>query len=279
MAVPSSVWLVTSMPSQQTNSLLSRYTLLSMRTLSFGRLIYLVYLFTIALPILLLITGGSSVLLIIASYARVPASFISQVTKFWSWSCLTLTLCRVEVRGREHLPQRGSACVVVANHQSAYDICALNACIGIPFKWVMKADLRRMPLVGRACEASGFIFVDETRVSSITHTIEDAKRVLSTGNSIFIFPEGSRTETGRMTRFKKGAFVMASELDVPILPVTIDGAFAILPRGCSIPHRHRIVLTIHPPFHMSEQGTPPAHIPASARLAQQMIASALSEEG
>ena len=60
----------------------------------------------------------------------------------------------------------------------------------------MKSELRRLPLVGKACEAAHFIFVDETRVSSIAQTIEDAKKVLATGNSIFIFPEGSRTETG-----------------------------------------------------------------------------------
>ena len=149
----------------------------------------------------------------------------------------------------------------------------------IPFKWVMKSELRRLPLVGKACEAAHFIFVDETRVSSIAQTIEDAKKVLATGNSIFIFPEGSRTETGRLTRFKKGAFVIASELDVPILPVTIDGAFEVLPRGTYLPHPRRVVLTVHPAFHMSEQGTPPAHIPASARLAQQTIASALPAEG
>jgi hypothetical protein len=73
--------------------------------------------------------------------------------------------------------------------------------------------------------------------------------------------------------------VMASELDVPILPVTIDGAFEVLPRGTYLPHPRRVVLTVHPAFHMSEQGTPPAHIPASARLAQQTIASALPAEG
>ena len=183
------------------------------------------------------------------------------------------------MRGRENLPTSDAPCVVVANHQSAYDIFVLNAYIGIPFKWVMKSELRRLPLVGKACEAAHFIFVDETRVSSIAQTIEDAKKVLATGNSIFIFPEGSRTETGRLTRFKKGAFVIASELDVPILPVTIDGAFEVLPRGTYLPHPRRVVLTVHPAFHMSEQGTPPAHIPASARLAQQVIASALPCEG
>ena len=132
-------------------------------------------------------------------------------------------------------------------------------------------------LCRRSQSSEHFIFVDETKVSSIAQTIQDAKKVLATGNSIFIFPEGSRTENGRMTRFKKGAFVIASELDVPILPVTIDGAFSILPRGTYLPHPGRVTLTIHPAFHMSEQAEPPAHIPASARLAQQVIASALPE--
>ena len=178
------------------------------------------------------------------------------------------------------MPSRGERAgeppsVVVANHQGAYDIFALNGYIGIPFKWVLKQELRKLPFVGRACEAAHFIFVDETKPSSIQRTIADAKKVLASGNSIFIFPEGSRTLTGEMTRFKKGAFVIASELDAPILPVTISGAFAVLPRGHYLPHPHKIILTIHPAFHMSEQGTPPAHIPASARLAQQVIASAL----
>ena len=140
---------------------------------------------------------------------------------------------------------------------------------------MLKVQLRRLPFVGKACEAAHYIFVDETKPSSIAKTISDAKRVLATGNSIFIFPEGSRTLTGEITRFKKGAFVIASELDVPILPVTIDGAFAILPRGHILPHPRKIILTIHPAFLMSDQGTPPAHIPASARYAQQVIASAL----
>ena len=181
----------------------------------------------------------------------------------------------MEVRGRENLPTRDAPSVVVANHQGAYDIFALNGYIGIPFKWVLKQELRKIPFVGRACEAAHFIFVDETKPSSIQRTISDAKKVLASGNSIFIFPEGSRTLTGEVTRFKKGAFVIASELDAPILPVTIDGAFAVLPRGHYLPHPHKIILTIHPAFHMSDQGTPPAHIPASARLAQQVIASAL----
>lgn len=239
------------------------------------RALYLLYFICIGGPLFLTATLLCSLVTIISSYLGAPASFISAATGIWSRVCLFVSLCRVEVRGREHLPSHDAPCVVVANHQGAYDIFALNGYIGIPFKWVLKIQLRRLPFVGKACEAAHYIFVDETKPSSIAKTISDAKRVLATGNSIFIFPEGSRTLTGEITRFKKGAFVIASELDVPILPVTIDGAFAILPRGHILPHPRKIILTIHPAFLMSDQGTPPAHIPASARYAQQVIASAL----
>lgn len=245
---------------------------------SFGRIIYLIYFFIIGLPVILVATILCSLVTLAASFLGLPASFISHATGWWSRVFLWFTLCRVEVHGRENLPQSAAPCVVVANHQGAYDIFALNARIGIPFKWVMKQELRNIPLVGKACEAAHYIFVDETRPSSIAQTIADAKRVLATGNSIFIFPEGSRTLTGRMTRFKKGAFVIASELDVPILPVSIDGSYDVLKRGSYLPHPHKIILTIHPAFHMSEQAEPPAHIPASARLAQRLIASVLPNE-
>ena len=151
-----------------------------MKSLSLGRIVYLIYFFLIGGPLFVLATIICCLTIIVASYTGAPASFISRATKLWSWTCLAVSLCRVEVRGRENLPTSDAPCVVVANHQSAYDIFVLNAYIGIPFKWVMKSELRRLPLVGKACEAAHFIFVDETRVSSIAQTIEDAKKVLAT---------------------------------------------------------------------------------------------------
>ena len=232
-----------------------------MKLPSLSRSIYLLYFFLIGGPLFLLATILCCLVVITASYVGLPASFISRTTGLWSKACLAVSLVRVEVRGREHLPKSDAPCVVVANHQSAFDIFVLNGHI-----------------VGKACEAAQFIFVDEKSPSSIVHTIADAKKVLATGNSIFIFPEGSRTLSGKMDRFKKGAFVIASELDAPILPVSIDGAYEVLRRGCYLPHAGKVTLTIHPAFHMSEVAEAPAHIPASARLAQKTIASALKNE-
>ncbi len=146
------------------------------------------------------------------------------------------------------------------------------------FKWVMKEELRKVPFVGWACKAAGFIFVDDKRPSSITQTMLSAKQTLADGHSIFIFPEGSRTLTGKMTRFKKGAFVMASELDVAILPVSIDGAYEVLKRGDWFAYPHKIKLTIHPPMKLSDYGEYPANIAATAREAQKQIASVLPNE-
>ena len=249
-----------------------------MKLPSLSRCIYLLYFFLIGGPLFLLATILCCLVVITASYVGLPASFISRATGLWSKACLAVSLVRVEVRGREHLPKSDAPCVVVANHQSAFDIFVLNGHIGIPFKWVMKQELRDIPLVGKACESAQFIFVDEKSPSSIVHTIADAKKVLATGNSIFIFPEGSRTLSGKMDRFKKGAFVIASELDAPILPVSIDGAYEVLRRGCYLPHAGKVILTIHPAFQMSEVAEAPAHIPASARLAQKTIASVLKSE-
>ncbi len=243
------------------------------------RVLFYPYYFLIGLPLFLLLTILTTLTIMVGCAlgfgdwaGKYPGRIWGKLTLWLHWS-------PIEIIGREHLqahPDR--TYVVVANHQSAFDIFALYGYIYLPFKWVLKEELRRLPFIGWACEAAGFIFVDDTKPSSITQTMQDARETLRRGNSIFIFPEGSRTETGKMIRFKKGAFVMASELDVPLLPISIDGAFDILRRGKLLAKPHRIRLTIHPPITMSELGEYPACIAAAARAAQQTIASVLPRE-
>lgn len=196
------------------------------------------------------------------------------------WGRLSLWLHWSPVRlvGREHLPKGGETYVVIANHQSMFDIFVLYGYVQLPFKWVLKEGLRQMPFIGRACEATKFIFVDDSKASSIAQTMEQGKATLERGHSIFIFPEGSRSGDGEVARFKKGAFVMANELDVPLLPITIDGAYQILPKGKWLPKPHPIKLTIHAPFAVKDCGEYLACIAAATRKAQQTIAQALKDE-
>lgn len=240
------------------------------------RWLYYPYYILIGGPLFLLSTVLTSATIILACYlgygdwaARWPGFVWGRISLFLHWS-------PVRIVGQEHLPQGGKNYVVIANHQSMFDIFVLYGYIHLPFKWVLKEELRRMPFIGKACEAAKFIFVDENKASSIADTMAQGKATLERGHSIFIFPEGSRTDDGRVAKFKKGAFVMADALDVPLLPVTIDGAYYILPKGEWFPKPHPITLTIHPAFSVKDCGAYPASIAAAARQAQQTISEPLA---
>lgn len=248
-----------------------------MRYAILWRFLFYLYYFPIGLPIFLVSTILAT-LIIVAGCSLGLGDWVSRhIGSAWSKLSLWLHWCPITIRGREHLPHSGNY-VVIANHQSAFDIFALYGHIRLPFKWVLKEELRKLPFVGWACESAGFIYVDDTKPSSIQQTMRDAKEALSKGYSIFIFPEGSRTETGRMTRFKKGAFIMASELDVPLLPISIDGAYNVLQRGKLLAHPHRITLTIHPSYRVSDHGELPMSLIQATREAQKIIASGVTTE-
>ena len=109
--------------------------------------------------------------------------------------------------------------------------------------------------MGKACESAGHIFVDKSGPKAIHRTYEQGRRVLKNGVSLVVFPEGSRTFTGHMAKFRRGAFQLAEELQLPVVPVTIDGSFDVLPRqkGINFVTWHRLRLVIHHPI-MPEQG-------------------------
>ena len=84
--------------------------------------------------------------------------------------------------------------------------------------------------------------------------MEEAERRLAGGMSIVVFPEGSRTHTGKIRRFKKGAYRLAMEFNLPVVPVTIDGAFDVMPRFKKLPHWGTITLTVHNPIVAPAEG-------------------------
>ena len=149
--------------------------------------------------------------------------------KVWGWFTIRLLLLPIKVRGHENIDKKTSY-VFVANHQGAFDIFIILGFLGRNFKWMLKASLRHAPLIGRACYDAGYIFVDKSGPKAIKQTIDRARSILQKGTSLVVFPEGSRSWDGRMIAFKKGAFQLADQLQMPVVPLTITGSFNVYPR-------------------------------------------------
>jgi 1-acyl-sn-glycerol-3-phosphate acyltransferase len=123
----------------------------------------------------------------------------------------------------------------LANHQSYCDPPALVATLPLNARLILKKELRRLPLLGLIMEKGGFVFINRKDREQSVEGMKQAVRQLQRGESFLIYPEGTRTRTGRLGAFKKGPFIMAIESGVPIIPVTVSGGYEIMP-----PDRFRI---------------------------------------
>lgn len=212
------------------------------------KILYNIYQICFALPVLLVLTVLTALVTIIGSLLGGAHFWGYYPGKIWSQLICYLLLIPVKINGREKLHKRTSY-VFVPNHQGSFDIFLIYGFLGRNFKWMMKKSLRKLPFVGKACESAGFIFVDKSSPRKVYETIKSAEKVLQGGTSLVVFPEGARTFTGHMANFKKGAFLLADQLQLPVIPLTIDGSFDILPRTGKLLHWHPMTLTIHEPIY------------------------------
>lgn len=217
--------------------------------------LYRFYQLFVALPVIFILTIITSLTVIIGCFLGNGHFWGYWPGKLWSWAILKVLLIPVKVNGRENL-KKGQSYVFVSNHQGAFDIFLIYGYLCRNFKWMMKYQLRKIPFVGAACEAAHFIFVDKRGPSKIRKTYESARHTLRNGMSVVVFPEGARTFTGHMGVFKRGAFMLADELQLPVVPLTINGSFNIMPRTNKYYHidRHPMTLTIHAPIYPADHG-------------------------
>lgn len=217
------------------------------------KLLYIIYQLLIALPLVLIITALTSLVTILGcTFGKAPF-WGYYPGKIWSQLICFFLLIPVKVKGRENISKTTSY-VFVANHQGSFDIFLIYGFLGRNFKWMMKKSLRNMPLVGPACASAHHIFVDKSGPKKVAETIEKAREILQGGTSLVVFPEGARTFTGHMGYFKKGAFQLADELQLPVVPLTISGSFKILPRTGGFITWHPMTLTIHKPIYPESKG-------------------------
>lgn len=239
--------------------------------------LYRIYQLCVALPITIAATIITALTVTVGCAVGSGHFWGYYPGRWWAKVIARIFLLPVTVEGRENL-EPGHSYVFVANHQGAFDIFLIYGYLGRNFKWMMKHQLRKIPFVGFACKASHQIFVDKRGPGKIRETYEQARRTLKSGMSVVVFPEGARTFTGHMGVFRKGAFMLADELQLPVVPLTINGSFNIMPRTrdwkwvCWHPLR----LTIHQPIYPIGQGQ--QNVQAIMRQSYDSVMSSLTPE-
>ena len=149
----------------------------------------------------------------------------------------------VAVRGREKI-RRDETYVMVANHLSFLDILVLFRLFR-HFKWVSKIENFRVPFIGWNMSLNRYIRLRRGDRASVVQMVEACERTLAEGSSILMFPEGTRSPSGRLRAFKSGAFEIALRARRPILPIVIEGTADALPkRGFLLQGRHPIRVTV-----------------------------------
>lgn len=211
------------------------------------RVLYFPYQWLIAYPLFAVITMIASLMCMVLVPWKGPKTAGNIAAIPWARMGCWLTPVILTVRGRHHINPVQSY-IIAANHQSHFDILIIYGWMGIDFKWVMKESIRKVPFLGHACEVMGHIFIDRSNTKAALMSIQNAKSKIKDGTSIFFFPEGTRSRDGVLKEFKKGAFRMALDLNLPILPVTINGTKNILPKHSSSLFPGKVEMIIHPPI-------------------------------
>jgi 1-acyl-sn-glycerol-3-phosphate acyltransferase len=210
------------------------------------RLLYQPYKWLVFIPFVVFSTilFGSLVMVL----ARLVNPHVGRLVGGTAWARAIgyITPMRITMNGRKHI-DRHQSYVITSNHQSHFDILVIFGWLGVDPMWVMKQELRNIPFFGYMCEQAGMIYIDRSNTEAAVNSLEKAKTKVTNGSSVTFFPEGTRSRDGALLPFKKGAFKMALDLGLPILPVTIHGTRWILPRDTLDVFPGNAHMTVHPP--------------------------------
>ncbi len=237
--------------------------------------LYQIYAWLFFIPVGLFLTFLTGWLTVLVAMIWSPKIASRCIAANWGRLILWLTPVLVKVEGAENAdPERSY--VVVCNHQSQYDILVVYAMLKLDLKWVLKAELRKVPGVGVGCEKAGHIFVERGNPEQTQKAVSEALQNVGGGVGILFFAEGTRSADGKLKPFKKGAFRVATSQNLPILPVSIVGTRDIQKPKSMMIFPGRVKLVIHPAI--SPTGKSSEDIRELLTRTKTTIASALPEE-
>ena len=203
-------------------------------------------------PVIVLATVLFGVPAIFAALLPPRGDWFLRFARSWARTLLAVAGVRVRVLHSERLV-RGESFVIVANHESFCDILVLLANLPMQVRFLAKRSVFRVPVLGWSIAAAGFIPVDRQDRSRGMETVDAALRRLSGGRSVVVFPEETRTRTGDLLPFKRGAAHLALRSGLPILPIALAGTYHVLPRGSLAITPGPVVMSVGNPIEVSER--------------------------
>jgi len=231
--------------------------------------------FLVQAPLALLATGVYSAAACAAALVDRSGRRTRRVGGAWSRLLLRILQVRVRVSGLAHAV--AGPAVYAANHASALDILVVFGHLPVDFRIVYKRSLSLVPLLGWAIWLGGHVPIDRSHPFRARRGLDAAARRIRGGTSVVVFPEGTRSPDGAVRRFKRGSFSLALQAGVPVVPVSLVGVKAVVPRGLPSVRPGLVSVVLHPAVPVAGRSADEAE--ALAEEVRRVVARGCAGEG
>ncbi|OGW94346.1 MAG: hypothetical protein A3G36_02115 [Omnitrophica bacterium RIFCSPLOWO2_12_FULL_45_13] len=174
-------------------------------------------------------------------------SMYRRVESFWAWTLMKLGGVKLEINGRENLPKNETV-VYMSNHQSDLDWPIIFMSIPGQYLFLAKKELFDIPIFGTYMRIQKYIPIERDKIRKSLKTYKDIVALIESGNSIVIYPEGTRSYNKELQKFKSFSFAFFQEARVRVVPIAIDGSINILKKGSRLINPGKVKVTILPPI-------------------------------
>ncbi|SUY46170.1 1-acyl-sn-glycerol-3-phosphate acyltransferase [Clostridium putrefaciens] len=171
--------------------------------------------------------------------------YVNKVTSDWAMSHVKLSGAKVNVYGKENIP-KDIPVLFVSNHQGNFDIALFMSYIDKPKGYVAKIEMKKIPVLKTWMEYMHCVFMDRSSIRKSAEAIVEGIKILKSGYSLVIFPEGTRSRGNEIGNFKAGSFKLATKAKVPIVPVTLNGSYKLMEQNGGRVKPAEVEIFIHP---------------------------------
>lgn len=195
-----------------------------MRIITF---IFTIYVWIAAIVITIIL----GILALTLSFVGNGAYIVHKFAQLWGYLITRIAFVRVTVKGKENLALlNNEPCIILSNHQSMFDILLVLGFLPLQYRWFSKKEIFDIPIVGQAMKRAHYIPVDRANPKKALKSLFDAAKQINKGDSVIMFPEGTRSHQRALLPFKMGSFILAKRAKVKLLPIIIDNSYKVTPR-------------------------------------------------